>query len=719
MESTITINNCNCIRHGVIKLNHGQLNIKFGVNGTGKSTIGQAIQAALSENREADLAKLLPYGVNPDEGSPNISGLDQFRQVSVFNEEYANQFVFKDGTLFDDSFQVFLKSAECDAISDDIDHRLRELFNAFQQHEDFSEIHRLLSSANEIIKMTGARVARTGGLGELIRGNGYGFEKHADLRPYEAYYGSRDFSRVSKWASWRRDGNKQLIGSSSCPFCAGEMDLPTIQTQNESIEVVFKSAALKTANELVVFFDGITESRIANPDAVIRLKGNLGDSNKSDEVAADLTKLGGETNYLLGKMNRILAFKPTNISRDEIQDLSNTLESMRIQREQIESFYGTERVLSLIEDVNNQIDNLLVTVGELKGLFFRYDRKLDLIINDRKDDINRFLRLAGFPYQFCITSCGNESAVTYLQPLSGAIEKVESLQNHLSWGELNAFSLVMFLFHAISSNSDLIILDDPISSFDANKKFAIIQRLFSAREDISFRNKTVLLLTHDSQPLLDYVRSNLRAGYSIDTPINASFLKNCDETLSEIPITQNDLKSVLEITRELSADTSLPKACRVVNMRKNIECSIASLSNYVPYHILSSLVHDRTVASLQDETPLTEEEFNCGCNEITALFSIEDFDYNGWLSAVKREQLILDYQTADPYNKVLIARFLLERDRTLFTELRRNQPGLCKFLNESNHIENDYIFQLDPRRYYSIPADYESDLDEFIVDHFS
>ncbi len=88
------------------------------------------------------------------------------------------------------------------------------------------------------------------------------------------------------------------------------------------------------------------------------------------------------------------------------------------------------------------------------------------------------------------------------------------------------------------------------------------------------------------------------------------------------------------------------------------------------------------------------------------------------MRAVDVENLLIEYQQSNSYNKVLIARFLIERDKTLAVELKRTKPGLCKFLHESNHIENDYIFQLDPRKYYSIPSDYESELDDFALEHF-
>ena len=48
-------------------------------------------------------------------------------------------------------------------------------------------------------------------------------------------------------------------------------------------------------------------------------------------------------------------------------------------------------------------------------------------------------------------------------------------KNRLSWGEKNAFSLVMFMFEAISDNADLIVLDDPISAFDEKRNLELFE----------------------------------------------------------------------------------------------------------------------------------------------------------------------------------------------------------------------------------------------------
>lgn len=716
MDNQIIIDNCNCITHGQIKITRNQLNIKLGPNGTGKSTIGHAIQAKLSENPIEGLSKLLPYGADRLNAAPYVSGLEGYSKAFVFNEKYASRFSIKSESLFENSFRVFLKSDECDQIADEISRRTQALTETFDTHSNYSEIYHLLLSVGGLLKMNGSNISRAGGLGEIIRGKGYGFDNRPELNSYKPYY-TGDFTKVSKWADWRRNGNTILLGNHICPYCAGDMDLEKIDVQNKSIEDVFKNSAIKTANQLIIFFEHIVENNIANEEFITRIKENLGNSAKEDELFLDLSKLGQETEYLTKKIERLLRFKPSNIDKDALGNIAETLSSMKIDVDHYLDFYKTQRICELSNIVNSQIDSLMVKTGELKGLFLKYENKLSKLISERMNDINDFFILAGFPYEFCIVSNGNETASTFLRPVSGSIEKVDAVGQHLSWGELNAFSLVMFMFEAVSSNADLIILDDPISSFDTSKKFAIIQRLFSNNQEVSFRNRTVLILTHDFQPLLDYVRSKLRTNYGVIMDVNASFLRNTDGVLNEVAVEAEDLKSIIKITKELACDANMPKACRIVNLRKHIECTETDIENSMSYHVLSNLVHGNSTPSFMDGTELSLSEFTRGCNEIKEFLT--DFDYNLWLDELSQNNLMLNFGNADVYNKVLIARFLIERNKDIGREMRKIHPGLCKFLHQSNHIENDFIFQLDPRKFYYLPPDYELELNNFISNKFS
>jgi ABC-type Mn2+/Zn2+ transport system ATPase subunit len=61
------------------------------------------------------------------------------------------------------------------------------------------------------------------------------------------------------------------------------------------------------------------------------------------------------------------------------------------------------------------------------------------------------------------------------------------------------------MYECLTKNPDLVVLDDPISSFDKNKKFAILEMLFRGQE--SLQGKTVLMLTHDIEPIIDLIKN--------------------------------------------------------------------------------------------------------------------------------------------------------------------------------------------------------------------
>lgn len=88
--------------------------------------------------------------------------------------------------------------------------------------------------------------------------------------------------------------------------------------------------------------------------------------------------------------------------------------------------------------------------------------------------------------------------------------------------------------------------------------------------------------------------------------------------------------------------------------------------------------------------------------------------YNYILDELKAENLLNIIKTSDDYNKIIALRLLFERYDELRLSLKRSFPGAFKYMNETNHVENDYIFQLNPFRYPSIPKFYINQLEEFI-----
>ena len=83
---------------------------------------------------------------------------------------------------------------------------------------------------------------------------------------------------------------------------------------------------------------------------------------------------------------------------------------------------------------------------------------------------------------------------------------------------------------------------------------------------------------------------------------------------------------------------------------------------------------------------------------------------------VKSKKLFDILASADIYEEIITVRLLFERYDGLLAKLKKKYTAACKFVNETNHIENDYIFQLDPFKFFQIPQFYLSEIETFLED---
>lgn len=707
-EIAIEIKNCNCIKEANIKIEEGTLNIKYGSNGTGKSTISKAIFLK-THGHDSALQSLQPYGADEKE-KPEVNGVT-FNKVMVFDESYVNSYLFKEKSFLENSFRVFLKSEECEKLAGDIAELLSELQGIFQQNEAIQNIRTFLPKYAETVKYSDGEISKKGGVGEFLKGNGAGFDKYDELKGYKSFY-DRDMVSVTKWAKWRNDGIKQMHGE-ICPFCADKLK-KEIDKENEVISKVFKNSALSTANAVLEYLHEAVAKNYINQDAISVLQEYISSTGKEDSLVSELKSLGTETEYLYKKIEKICLFRPMNVTHEQLENIDNNLNEMYIDKRQINKFYSTELIYEMVDEVENKINNLKVNTGKLRGLFVQHEEKMEALISKRKDDINQFFLLAGFPYKFEIIPDGENKAISYLSPINTEDIKVSDPDTHLSWGEKNAFSLVMFMFEAVSENADLIVLDDPITSFDKDKKFAVIRRLFD-NQKVSFRDKTVLMVTHDMQPLIDYVHNDFFKRMGLTTPVKAKYLLNENGTINEYEILRDDLLNTVELTKSIANDLNRSMAVRIVNLRKYIELTKPGYSESDIYEVLSNIIHGRKIATLADgETVLGESVKVSGMTEIQSYLGT--LSYDDIIEAVSSEILFDALSSTDNYEKTVTARLLFERYDGLLSKLKKKYPAACKFVNETNHVENDYIFQLDPFNFFQIPQFYLSEIETFLED---
>ncbi len=275
-------------------------------------------------------------------------------------------------------------------------------------------------------------------------------------------------------------------------------------------------------------------------------------------------------------------------------------------------------------------------------------------------------------------------------------DEITDVKEHLSFGERNAFSLVLFMYDVLKHSPDLVILDDPISSFDKNKKYAIVDMLF--RKEKSLKGKTVLLLTHDFEPIIDMIHHH-RDRFEIPT---ASFLENNHGDLVEKEIQRADVQTFVEINESNIKILSDQIINKLVYLRRLYEINNAKGNGY---QLISNLIHKREKPEFNDGSvnrDMTSEEIISGNKEIQKL--IHDFEFNKVLKIIsdEKEMKKIYLATENNYEKLHIYRIIFDKKNDIeFSVIK-------KFINEAFHIENDYIYQLNPRKYQMVP--------QFVID---
>ena len=112
----VSLRNCNNISSATILVEENRLNIKYAINGTGKSTVSKAIEYGVANNAEG-LTSLTPYQYIGDDNpnhAPSINGLPGDIRLAVFDESYVEQYVFLEDELVKNSFEIFVKTANYD-----------------------------------------------------------------------------------------------------------------------------------------------------------------------------------------------------------------------------------------------------------------------------------------------------------------------------------------------------------------------------------------------------------------------------------------------------------------------------------------------------------------------------------------------------------------------------------------------------------------------------
>lgn len=311
----ITIKNCNNIDEGNIIIAKNKLNIKYGVNGTGKSSISKAIELGVEKK---DLVELLPFkyrGITSGEiHKPSISGVEKANSILIFNEEYVNQFVFKSEEIIENSFEIFIRTETYKKNMGEIENLISDIKKTFEENKSIEIVENDLSNLSKSFGKSKSGISKAGSLSKAI-GKGNKLNNIPEpLKPYKTFLESEN---PAEWIKWQTTGNKYSEKNDNCPYCTSE-----IETKKEIISAVGKEynatyikhlTSLKTVlDSLRDYFSPKTNTKL---DEIFRNTEGLSpeQENYLGEVKSQIDTLKDK----LSKLKKISFFSFKNVEKIE------------------------------------------------------------------------------------------------------------------------------------------------------------------------------------------------------------------------------------------------------------------------------------------------------------------------------------------------------------------------------------------------------------------
>lgn len=693
----IEIKNCNNLDLAVISLAPQKLNIKFAPNGTGKSTIARAMLLSAKGDQKL-FDELIPFKYrkdNPENRQPEVKGAEALTNIMCFNEEYVSQFVFKPDELLTNSFDIFVRTDSYKQKEQEIENLVRNIKTLFIGNEELENLIATLKEMGNSFKLTKSGLSKSStGMKGLSAGN-----KIQHVPPGLELYTPFIRSKNSvNWIDWQTKGCDFSELSDNCPFCSSHA-----ADKKDQIKKVGQEYDKNTIKNLVAIIamiemlgDYFSEEAKRKLKTITTLKAGL-----EQEHEAFLTTVKTQIDNFIEKLEKL-----RTLSAFQFKDGEKVAEKLPAYKLDLHFFseLNSNKMQEAIAQINASIDTVIEQAGQLQGKINQQRSEMKKTVERHQNDVNSFLSYAGYRYVVEITGDG-EQAQLKLRHADHEVH-LSGGNQHLSFGERNAFAIVLFMYECLSKKPDLIILDDPISSFDKNKKYAILEMLFRREANSCLKNKTVLMLTHDVEPIIDTIRSLSHKFYNLTT---ASFLKLSADKVTEITIEKIDIQTFAQICKS-AMSSSKDDVIKLIYLRRHYEIVDDKGDGY---QVLSNVLHKRARAIDTREPKDSDEnhpEMNCasfssGCTEICE--ELSNFSYSDILTRVSdaNTMKVLYNTCVNGYEKLQIFRlFGLDVENSV----------IQKFINETYHIENEYICQLDPAKFDTIPEYVINECDKIV-----
>ena len=700
----IEIKSCNNLTNASIDIAEGEVTILYGPNGSGKSSIASAIAAHCNED-SSRLEDMRPYGSTD---TPTVLGIKPGWKALVFNEDYVKDMLFQDDDhLISDGFRFFVESENYRNAMKKTRTLLSETHSIFENEaglpklmENIDALVRCYGNSKEDYAKNSAMAKSAIGVGNVM-----------DHIPQEAlrFAPLIQGPEAAKWVSWHANG-KAYSELGVCPYCGKELDVES-EAAYRKVDETYSNKVIDHTTTVASAFEKM--HACLSDDANAKVKKILSSVNgATPEARQFLATIRNEAVVLRGKLERLSRLDFSSLRN--LEDISAAISSLRIDMSLL-STMSSPYVCEHVKNLNAIVDGLLESVKELSAAVGIQNRALSRAIENSTRDINAFFDNAGFPYLISVESSDGVTCAIRLKPRK--VETyVDNPKKRLSYGERNALAIALFSVQAAHDAPQLIVLDDPISSFDSTKKYAIIQRLFAQGKGVC-SGKTTLLLTHDPEVVMMMEKIHRRRL----CPLTTFRVLNENDSFAAMAVSGGIASTVEALKSKAATDACL--ASKLARTR----CAIELLDGEsLGWSLLSSLIHRKAIPDVKEPSgryrQFKDLELEQAVEEVK-LMGFSNFDYQFLLSQLSDESLLDQYfsNRLNSYQRLSIFRILSIGPDGKRQKMKRAidaagiHEAVNEYANEFFHVENLTAYQFVDARLDVVPRYVIEQCDKAIV----
>ncbi len=625
-----------------------KVNFIFGISGSGKTSIGQSLCKNIEEEDVMIGKNISDVKVKINDNDINIEN------VSLYNEDIIASLIVNT-EMNSDIYSIIFSN------DDDILKKKKEFQNMVKELSNFKDImYQYMGKIDVLIKNYGGKLTLKQELpasSKIIK-----FEK-AISDGNNSQYVDIIRNNESNYLRWINEGNNFAVFNkfNICPFCNQNVPLERTKLIRELCEL--------TPKDFDVIFD--------NTNILQELKIKIPNYSNIKELSAfkgeiiDKIKLKDEINSIINIIDYYLIdnYNPSNIS--------SIIVSNSFKKEFPE-------ITQSINNINKKITEIKIILGELK-------HATDRTIHDNLKVLNDYIEKFGIPYKFKVNKYDiNDKKADYI-----LYHIKDDLQIHrtngLSYGEKNIISLLLFL---ISNKNEIVIIDDPASSYDDYRRKIIFDLLYDLQNQ-----KTLIILSHD-MVFVKYAVFNRNQGKKSKSKRFKNFFEKTGRIVSfenynnhtlikdieydDFDIIENQVNNHI-INNKLSYFRKIINLRILTENKKSIDCDYEII-----YQYLSAILH-RT-----DKSAIIEELNEKGFTEDDIINKINDkLNFN--LEKIPND-ILKDFDISELTNFEKIFYF---RDEIQDESIRDE-------FNNIIHMNSSYTISLNPYKFdYFSPYIYE------------